>query len=53
MLSREKILNEVWGWDYDGDFKIVDIYINSLRKKIPQCKEYIKSIRGIGYIFGE
>lgn len=53
VLSREKILDEVWGWEYDGDFKIVDIYINSLRKKVPLCQKYIKSIRGVGYIFGD
>ncbi len=53
VLSREKIINEVWGWDFEGDFKIIDVYINSLRKKIPQCIDYIKSIYGIGYIFGD
>lgn len=52
-LSREKIINEVWGWDFDGDFKIIDVYINALRKKIPRCVEYIKSVYGIGYIFGD
>lgn len=52
VLSREKIMDEVWGWDSEVDYKIVDIYINSLRKKIVQCQVYIKSIRGIGYIFG-
>ncbi len=50
VLSREKILNDVWGWDYEGEFKIIDIYINSLRKKISQCQDYIKSVRGVGYI---
>ncbi|NME35646.1 MULTISPECIES: response regulator transcription factor [Fusobacterium] len=51
-LSREKIIEEVWGFDFDGDNKIVDVFINSLRKKIDSEKEkYISSLRGFGYIF--
>lgn len=51
LLSRTKILEEVWGIDYDGDEKIVDVYINLLRKKIEICnKKYIQTIRGFGYI---
>lgn len=51
-LSREKIIEEVWGFDFDGDNKIVDVFINSLRKKIDLEKEkYISSLRGFGYIF--
>ena len=49
--SREKIITDVWGYDFDGDEKIVDVYINSLRKKIDSKSEYIHTIRGFGYIF--
>ena len=49
--SREKIIIDVWGYDFDGDEKIVDVYINSLRKKIDSKSEYIHTIRGFGYIF--
>ena len=49
--SREKIITDVWGYDFDGDEKIVDVYINSLRKKIDLKSEYIHTIRGFGYIF--
>ena len=45
------ILTDVWGYDFDGDEKIVDVYINSLRKKIDSKSEYIHTIRGFGYIF--
>ena len=49
--SREKIITDVWGYDFDGEEKIVDVYINSLRKKIDSKAEYIHTIRGFGYIF--
>lgn len=48
VLSREKILENIWGFDYEGDDKIVDVYINTLRKKIK--KNYIETVRGFGYI---
>ena len=49
--SREKLLTEVWGYDFDGEEKIVDVYINALRKKIDPNGEYIHTIRGFGYMF--
>ena len=49
--SREKIIIGVWGYDFDGEEKIVDVYINSLRKKIDPKSNYIHTIRGFGYIF--
>ena len=48
-LSREKILNSVWGWDYFGDSRTVDTHIKRLRKKIGD--EYIQTVRGFGYKF--
>lgn len=48
VLSREKILENIWGFDYEGDDKIVDVYINNLRKKMK--KNYIETVRGFGYI---
>ncbi len=51
VISRDKILEEVWGYDYDGEEKIVDVYINSLRKKIDSDDEkYIHTSRGFGYV---
>lgn len=51
VISREKIFGEVWGYDSDIDEKIVDVYINSLRKKIDNDDEkYIYTVRGFGYI---
>lgn len=50
-LSREKILNSVWGWDYFGDVRTVDTHVKRLRKKIGD--EYVHTIRGFGYRFEE
>lgn len=51
VLSREQMLNSVWGYDYAGGEKIVDVYIKSLRKKM-DCREQklIQTVRGFGYI---
>ncbi|WP_319371944.1 response regulator transcription factor [uncultured Ilyobacter sp.] len=54
VLSREQMLNNVWGYDYAGGEKIVDVYIKSLRKKIDYGeKKLIHTIRGFGYILKE
>jgi DNA-binding response OmpR family regulator len=51
ILSREKILLEVWGYDYEGNENIVDVYINFLRKKIDtKEKKHIHTIVGFGYM---
>lgn len=48
-LSRENILNNVWGYDYLGETRTVDIHIKTIRKKILTAEDYIKTVRGIGY----
>lgn len=52
ILSREKILNHVWGYDYEGGNNIVDVYINYLRNKIENGseKKLLHTVRGIGYV---
>ena len=49
-LSREKILNHVWGYDYFGDLRTVDTHIKRLRKKVGD--EVIETVRGFGYKLG-
>lgn len=49
-LSREKILDNVWGYDYYGDIRTVDTHIKRLRKKIKPFDKQIKTIRGVGYL---
>lgn len=50
-LSREKILNNVWNYDYFGDARTIDTHIKKLRKKLGSAGEYIKTIWGLGYKF--
>lgn len=50
-LSRDKILDNVWRYDYYGDARTVDTHIKKLRQKLGGCGDYIKTIRGIGYKF--
>ncbi len=50
-LSRDKILDNVWQYDYYGDARTVDTHIKKLRSKLGEAGEMIKTIRGIGYKF--
>ena len=50
-LSREKILNNVWNYDYFGDARTIDTHVKKLRRKMGEKGEYIKTIWGMGYKF--
>ena len=50
-LSREKILNSVWNYDYFGDARTIDTHVKKLRSKLGDKGEYIKTIWGMGYKF--
>ena len=50
-LSREKILNNVWNYDYFGDARTIDTHVKKLRSKLGRKGEYIKTIWGMGYKF--
>lgn len=50
-LSREKILNNVWNYDYFGDARTIDTHVKKLRSKMGDKGEYIKTIWGMGYKF--
>lgn len=52
VMSREQILQNVWGYDYLGDTNVVDVYIRYLRTKIdnPFGHKYLQTIRGVGYV---
>ena len=55
VLSREKIENHIWNFDYTGGTNVVDVYIRYLRKKIDEGydKKLIHTIRGTGYVLRE
>ena len=50
-LSREKILNNVWNYDYYGDSRTIDSHIKKVRHKLGKKGKYIETIRGVGYKF--
>ncbi|MCI8318266.1 MAG: response regulator transcription factor [Lachnospiraceae bacterium] len=50
-LSREKILNSVWNYDYFGDARTIDTHVKKLRSKLGERGDYIKTIWGMGYKF--
>lgn len=52
VLSREKLLEQVWGFDYNGESRTVDMHIKSLRQKLGSPGEEIKTIRNVGYKIG-
>ena len=53
VLSREKLTAEVWGYDFLGESRTVDMHIKSLRKKLGSAGTYIKTVRSVGYKIGE
>ena len=50
-LSREKLLTEVWGYDYYGDDRTLDTHIKLLRKSLGAYQKFIVTVRGVGYRF--
>lgn len=50
-LSRDKLLNEIWGYDFFGDDRTVDTHIKMLRSSLGQYRDYIVTLRGVGYKF--
>lgn len=55
VLSREKIENHIWNFDYEGGTNVVDVYISYLRKKIDGAgtKKLLRTVRGVGYVIRE
>ena len=49
VFSREHLLEQVWGTDYIGESRTVDVHIATLRTKLGRCGDYIRTVRGVGY----
>ena len=49
VLSREKLLDRIWGYKFDGGTRTVDVHIKTLRQKLGDGGKYIKTVRGVGY----
>lgn len=50
VLSRDKIMNQVWGFDYEGESRTVDMHIKTLRQKLGKAGACIKTVRNVGYM---
>ena len=49
VLTRDNLLQQIWGYDFDGETRTVDVHIRTLRTKLLSCGEYIETVRGVGY----
>ena len=49
VLSRDKIMDTIWGMDFEGESRTVDMHIKTLRQKLGKCGSYIKTVRNVGY----
>jgi two-component system alkaline phosphatase synthesis response regulator PhoP len=49
VFTREQLLQSVWGSDYVGETRTVDVHIGTLRSKLGECGDYIETVRGVGY----
>lgn len=53
VLERGKILDAIWGYDYDGDDKTINTHIKMLRSKLKDASKYIVTVKGTGYMLDE
>ena len=52
VFTRETLLSNIWGIDYVGETRTVDVHIGTLRTKLKECGRYIETVRGVGYRLG-
>ena len=52
VLTRDQLLLQVWGYEFDGESRTVDVHVRTLRAKLVACGEYIETVRGVGYRIG-
>ena len=53
VFTRDKLLNKIWGYDFDGESRTVDVHVRTLRQKLGEAGKYIETVRGIGYKIGD
>lgn len=49
VFTRDRLLGDIWGYDFDGETRTVDVHMRTLRQKLGACGEYIETVRGVGY----
>ena len=52
VLTRDQLLEDIWGYDFDGETRTVDVHVRTLRQKLGSCGECIETVRGVGYRMG-
>lgn len=52
VMTRDRLLAEIWGYDFDGETRTVDVHIRTLRAKLGGCGDYVETVRGVGYRMG-
>ena len=52
VLTRDRLLEEVWGYDFDGETRTVDVHVRTLRQKLGSAGDMIQTVRGVGYRLG-
>ena len=50
VIKRERILEKIWGTDFEGESRTIDMHIKNLRQKLKTAGKYIKTIRNVGYV---
>lgn len=53
VLTRDQLLNSIWGYDFDGETRTIDVHVRSLRQKLGHAGDCVTTVRGIGYRIGE
>lgn len=53
VLTRDQLLNKIWGYSFDGESRTVDVHIRTLRRKLGDAGKIIKTVRGIGYMISD
>ena len=49
VFTRDQLLNTIWGYEFDGASRTVDVHIRTLRQKLEEAGGYIETVRGVGY----
>ncbi|MDD3766707.1 MAG: response regulator transcription factor [Eubacteriales bacterium] len=52
VLTRDMLLEKIWGYDFDGETRTVDVHVRTLRQKLGNCGDVIETVRGVGYRIG-
>ena len=53
VLTRDQLLTHIWGYDFDGETRTVDVHIRTLRQKLGTAGDMIETVRGVGYRISE